>query len=294
VTKAIPTYSICSLDGHVHPQKDLAVYRLSDFMTAHADVRFPHRHSFYQVLFITSGGGEHIIDFESYPVKEGMLFLLSPPQVHEWRFNEHTDGILVNFNEHFFSSFLANAGYLKEFRFFSGNSAHSGIDLSGNRNTLLSMNTLFDRIVTEYAACDDCRTDLVRALLLQAFIETNYLQNLAVSSHAGKNNFLIFKNFEKLIAAHFKSRRLPKEYARLLFITPNHLNALCKQIAGKPAGELIRDRIILEAKRLLVNSELNIGEIALALNFEDNSYFTRFFRKAENLTPEEFRKLKQR
>lgn len=83
---------------------------------------------------------------------------------------------------------------------------------------------------------------------------------------------------------------MPKEYAGLLFITPNHLNALCKASVGKSAGEMIRDRLLLEAKRMLANSAMSVSEIAYDLRFEDNAYFSRFFKKYTGHTPEEFRK----
>jgi AraC-like DNA-binding protein len=75
-----------------------------------------------------------------------------------------------------------------------------------------------------------------------------------------------------------------------LYITPNHLNALSKEQLGISAGELIRNRIILEAKRLLAIKDYSIAEIAYELSFADNSYFTKFFKKIEGVTPEEFRK----
>lgn len=65
----------------------------------------------------------------------------------------------------------------------------------------------------------------------------------------------------------------------MMFVTPNHLNALADNVMGKSAGELIRDRILLEAKRLFpANSDLMIGQIAETLHFEDNAYFTRFLK----------------
>ncbi len=76
----------------------------------------------------------------------------------------------------------------------------------------------------------------------------------------------------------------------MLFVTPNHLNALSKHVTGKPAGELIRDRVILEARRLLVNTGTTIAEVASELEFEDNSYFSKFFKKYTGQTPEAFRK----
>lgn len=84
--------------------------------------------------------------------------------------------------------------------------------------------------------------------------------------------------------------RLPKEYAALLYVTPNYLNAFCRHMLGKSAGEIIRNRVLLEAKRLLINADMSIAAIAYQLNFADNSYFTKFFKKYAGVTPEEFRK----
>jgi AraC-like DNA-binding protein len=84
--------------------------------------------------------------------------------------------------------------------------------------------------------------------------------------------------------------RLPREYAALLYITPNHLNAVCRQMLNKSAGEVIRERMLLEIKRWLVNAEISISEIADKLSFQDNSYFSKFFKKYEGMTPEEFKK----
>ena len=84
--------------------------------------------------------------------------------------------------------------------------------------------------------------------------------------------------------------RLPKEYADLMNITANHLNAFVQDMLGKTAGEVIRDRVLLEAKRLLTNADMTIAEIGYHLNFKDNAYFNRFFKKYTGQTPETFRK----
>ncbi len=72
-------------------------------------------------------------------------------------------------------------------------------------------------------------------------------------------------------------------------MTPNHINALTYKLVGKSAVEIIRERVLLEAKRLLVNSDLMVSQIAETLHFEDNAYFTRFFKKYLGTTPEGFR-----
>lgn len=64
-----------------------------------------------------------------------------------------------------------------------------------------------------------------------------------------------------------------------MYITPNYLNALCQDALGVTAGDVIRDRVLLEAKRMLTNSHVDVAEIAYQLNLHDNSYFTRFLKK---------------
>jgi AraC family transcriptional activator of pobA len=289
----IPTISICNLLGEDYSVQDIVVYDLKHFINHHKNIKFPHRHSFYQVLYITEGEGSHVIDFENHVVKKGMMYFLAPSQVHEWLFSENTNGVLINFNENLFSSFLANSHYLNDFPFFTANGMHSSVDLSDDNVSLIKIEELLLNIQTEMSSCDECKLDLTKTMLLQVFLLINRKVNLSHSIPTNKNNYLVYRNFEKLIEQHFTKMRMPKDYANLLFVTPNHLNALCNQLIGKSAGDIIRNRVLLEAKRLLVNSTQNINEIAWYLNFEDNSYFSKFFKKYEGITPDEFRKIKQ-
>jgi len=290
MSEKIPTISICNLLGEDYSIQDIIVYDLKHFIDHHQDIKFPHRHSFYQVLFITEGEGSHIIDFETHIVKKGMIYFLAPSQVHEWLFSKNTNGILINFNENLFSSFLANSHYVNDFPFFTANGMHSAIDLSDDAS-LKQIEQVLVNIQSEFASCDECKLDLIKVMLLQVFILVNRKTVYTQNQSANKNNYLVLRNFEKLIEQNFTTLRMPKDYAKLLFVTPNHLNALCNQLTGKSAGDIIRNRVLLEAKRLLVNSNQNINEIAWQLSFEDNSYFSKFFKKYESITPDEFRKL---
>jgi AraC-like DNA-binding protein len=132
--------------------------------------------------------------------------------------------------------------------------------------------------------------DLIRAQMLQAFILLSRVNADEKEKQLPTYNYNLLKTFQKLIEKNFATLKLPKDYAELLYITPNHLNAICNDILGQSAGEVIRNRILLEAKRLLINADLSIAEIGYRLNFNDNSYFTRFFKKYAGITPEEFRR----
>ena len=132
--------------------------------------------------------------------------------------------------------------------------------------------------------------DLVRSLMLQVFILLSRTNNGENEKQLSPYNHTLLKAFQKLIEKNFATLKLPRDYAELLYITPNHLNAVCNDFLGISAGEVIRNRILLEAKRLLINLNFTIAEIGYQLNFTDNSYFSKFFKKYTGLTPEEFRK----
>jgi AraC family transcriptional activator of pobA len=257
----IPTISICNLLGKDYTVQDFLLYDLADFIQTHQNILFPHHHSFYQVLYITKGKGTRIIDFEKFPIKKGMLYFLSPAQFHDWQFDKNTQGILINFNYIFFTSFLAKSYYHLDFPFFNGIANYSSEDFS-NQNESTTIEMLFNTLVKEYHSRNECKLELMKTLLLQIFLTVN--RNIAVNQNQtiNKCNYLLLRNFETLIEAHYTKLRLPKDYAELLFVTPNHLNDLCNHVKGKAAGELIRYKILLEAKRLLVNSNQNINEIA--------------------------------
>jgi len=139
-----------------------------------------------------------------------------------------------------------------------------------------------DRIAREYAK-------LAAVPALPAASQAPTLPHLVMPAHHDvRAEDVIVRRLHGNLAAAAENG--PKDYAELLYITPNHLNALCKDLLGIQAGEVIRNRILLEAKRLLTNPLLTITEIALQLNFNDNSYFTKFFKKSTGITPEEFRK----
>ncbi len=149
---------------------------------------------------------------------------------------------------------------------------------------------VLENILTEIIKPATGGSDMVRSLMLQMFIHINRLNTSLDVSIKPTYNQTLLKNYQNLIEQHYIDIKLPKDYAELLYITPNHLNAVCKDLIGLSAGELIRNRTLLEAKRMLVNPKLSISEISLKLNFSDNSYFTKFFKKAEGINPEEFRK----
>lgn len=285
---SIPVYDICSLTNN--KEDDIVVNKFAAYLSRHKNLFIPHKHSFYHLVYFTRGGGSQTIDFEYVPVKPYQIYFMVPGQVHNWNFEGEVDGYIINFSAGFFQSFLLKAGYLDELPFFSGIVADSVLDIP--ENVQLLVKNLFEQLVEEYDGHKPLKADMMRITLLKLFITIARIT--PAQQNAPTYNYTLLRNFQKLIEKNYTLLKLPKEYAELLFITPNHLNALCNAMLGMSAGEVIRNRIALEAKRLLINRELSIAEIAGQLNFADNSYFTKFFKKQTGGTPEEFRKSNQK
>jgi AraC-like DNA-binding protein len=267
---------------------EFQMWRIRDFLELHPVLEFPHRHAFFQMVLFTKGGGTHSIDFNSFDIQPDQLYFMAPGQIHTWNFDEQTDGYIINFNESFFTSICHNPNFVYEFPLFG---ALKGIPIAQLEGDIaLETRNQFDRIHDDFIADGDFKNDLLRAMLLELLVRLSRHIQTKVQVAITKNQYAILRRYEKMIELHFHEKHLPKDYAEMLFVTPNHLNALCNAATGKSAGELIRDRILLEAKRLLVNSSLTITEIAYQLNFEDNSYFSRFFRKYTGVAPEGFRR----
>jgi len=292
MSKKIPTYSICNLLGADQCVAEFLVMRISDFMKSHPDLIFPHRHAFYQIVLFTEGGGEHTIDFESYPVKPHQVYYMAPGQIHSWHFKPDAEGYIVNFNESFFTAICHNPNFIAEFPLFN---TVSGQPVNVLETECCSeVHGLMERMLDEYQLDADFRNDFLRALLMQMLVLLSRALPKLSKVEVSRHQLTVLRNFEKLIEQHFKEKRLPRDYAEMLFITPNHLNALSNSVLGKPAGELIRERVVLEGKRLLVNSDYTVTQIADMLHFEDNAYFTRFFKKNTSMSPEIFRQYYQK
>jgi AraC-like DNA-binding protein len=284
----IPTYDICSLALGKPASEDLLIARFSEYLEGHKDIRFPHRHSFYHLAFFTGGGGSHTIDFERFPVKAGQLYFMVPGQVHSWFFSGKIEGYVMNVSAAFFNAFLQDDNYVEKFPFFSGVSAEGVVQLP--KQDIPVITVLFENMLTEINKPAAYGVDMLRLLTLEMFIKVGRATNPAAGKQELPHNYLLLRNFRKLVEQNYMQLRLPKEYAALLYVTPNYLNAFCRHMLGKSAGEIIRDRVLLEAKRLLTNADMSIATIAWQLNFADNSYFTKFFKKYTGSTPEDFRK----
>lgn len=98
----------------------------------------------------------------------------------------------------------------------------------------------------------------------------------------------IVMKYKQLVRQHCRNQHFVSYYAEELMQTSNYLNLMAKKVTGYPAGHIIHNQLILEAKRLLMHTKLSAKEVAYELGFVDHTYFSKFFKKRTGLNPLEW------
>ena len=244
----------------------------------------PHKHDFFVIILFDKASVTHNIDSKDYPIDDKEIHILFPGQMHKWQINDGTIGYQLMTERSFFEQF---APY---FRFsFTNYQNHPVIKLSDEA---------FSKLMYEFNAIKE---ELKSENSLVHLINARAAVIAAIVSKEAEQVFTEFKvyqsnprlaKFNMLIDEFYKEEKSVIFYAEKLHISANYLNILCKKNLKVSATQLIQQRIIIEAKRLLKSGDLSIKEIAFDLGFTDHAYFSNFFKAQTNITPSEFRNQK--
>ena len=281
----IPTYDFCkTLEGGRH----FEFSKLEESYTPY-DAAAPHRHNYYEVLYFKESGGWHEIDFNSFPVQGSTLHFISPEQVHLLRREARVTGFVLSFSREFFFGDPSGTGFIDSLPFFD-NPGVQPLLLVGDAALATEMDQLLLKIQDEYASGHDDSGEMLRIYLTALLIHARRMY----IPHTGNGISLpprseLTRRFKELVEEKFRQHKSVAAYAGMLNITAGHLSDTIQKDTGRTASEIIQQRVVLEAKRLLFHSSKSVKEIAFELQYEDPSYFSRFFKAHAELTPEQFR-----
>ena len=250
----------------------------------------PHSHNFYLCVLFTKGTGTHEIDFNSYTIEPGMVFFLKPGQTHFWKFDTQPEGYIFFHSQEFYElKYLDHT--LGSFPFYYSNQNPPFLQLSEEK--LVDISIHFTELYKEYRENNILREAKITNLINYIYIELTrvYTADVTIEKLGSTSYAQILEQLETLINIHFYNQKLPKFYAAQLNITTKHLNRVVQKTINKTTSQLISERILLEAKRLIVHSSDNLAGIANTLEFSDYAYFSKFFKSKIGLTPMEFRKM---
>jgi AraC-like DNA-binding protein len=250
---------------------------------------FPHRHDFFEVLLLHGGSGTHTIDFRLYDIKPPCVFFLSPGQVHTLSPSADVAGYLFLFTASFYLVDKPDQNRLFDLPFFYNLEGESRPLYLASEAELAPLRQLFEMAVREYDTGHADAAEVLRPALdlLLALCKRLYpAPSQELQKAKGK---VLVKRFMQAVEEHYLHYKSVKDFAEALSVTPNHLNETVKQYTGRTASDLIKDKVMLEIKRSLLYTDQTVSEIAYQFGFTDQSYFSKYFRGREGVSPLAYR-----
>jgi len=249
----------------------------------------PHRHNYFTIILVKDGSGTHTIDFKNFEINNSSLHVIYPGQVHSFVTPDRPSGWVFNFTSSFLASQQINNDLVNKVYLY--NSYGDTPPLHINNDQFIVFEQLAQQIIDYYQKENEYKLDALGALLKLFFINS---ANLSCNIYQNKppnnlveNNLLI--RFKKLVDQLYSEEHKVAYYSNELSVTSDYLNKYVKSQIGKSAKELIQDKILLEAKRSLIFSNISNKELSYQLGFDEPSHFSNFFKKFTQTTPKNFK-----
>ncbi|MEZ4938512.1 MAG: helix-turn-helix transcriptional regulator [Crocinitomicaceae bacterium] len=252
----------------------------------HYNTSEPHRHNYFELFIFEKGGGDHLIDFDSFPVAENTVHIVAPGKVHQMRRMPNSKGYVI----HFDTTIASENNTITEFLFDQicyNNSEMSPsyqFDLETGEQILRTAKL----IKSDFDSDNALKTEFLKNHLFLICILC--MRNIPDRSTSMGKNQDVYQSFRRMLRNHYKEIKKVKDYAAELNVSEKLLNEIVNNKTGFSCSQLIYNQIILEAKRLL-RTNISTKETAFALNFEDPAHFSKFFKSQTGISPSEFQKV---
>lgn len=251
------------------------------------EVRDPHRHDYHELIWVRSGLGEHVVDGRPSPVAPGTITIIGRGQVHQFRRGKDLHGGVLRFGEELLhgGTLRVAAGWL-----LAGRGGRSVVVPAESRDeleaTLRALRAETEREPDGYSA--DLQRNLVANVLLR--LERWYDASRGAADEADDADVQLLRRFTALLERDFAAHHDAAHYAEALGVPQSALSKALTELTGRPTKELVLDRVMLEAARLLQFTDLTIGEVAFRVGFADQLYFSRAFKRRFGRPPVAYRR----
>lgn len=233
-----------------------------------------HLHGFYEIIWFQKGSGTHYVDFNQYAIAPGTIFFISPGQIHSFDTKHDQEGYVLKICAELFDDFVSLSCVTVQDK----DSAALEMLIGAMQEELKKEDSLGHR---------EALHALVKLFVIM--VRRSYAGMNPSAPNPHKVSYKAFLNFRKLIEENYCRLHTVKDYAFLLNVSSKTLTLYVNECSKYSPLELINNRIILEAKRLLRYSVLSVKEIAFRLGFEDPSYFAKFFKRLVKQSPADYR-----
>lgn len=286
MNRYVPTYQLYGEEAAQGGDFRLHCETIPERSRLHAWEIRPHRHeAFFQMLHISGGHGEALMDGAYLPFDRDAVLFVPPGETHGFRFSRDIGGFVVTVFRDRLDGLAASDQRIAAF------AGQPRMVAAAGERAALAVASL-QRIAVEMAGHAIARAAMLDALVATALIDLARANGGREGGAADPRDrdAARLEQLSALIGAHFREHRPVGFYAERLKLSAAHLNRVTRARTGRSLRELIDLRLVEEAKRNLVFTVLPAQSIALALGFSDPAYFNRFFRRQTGTTPAEFRR----
>lgn len=242
---------------------------------------------FYTLLLVDSGSGKVQIDHEIHELKRGRVFFIDYNQVFRFLEIDNFSGEAVLFTKSFYNLIYTGNRKIKSDTAFS----HVPSFIDFTKSDIASFRSGIVDIKKEFKTLSHLNKEIICLLLkvsmLKYIRKTDNPEYIDFKTNR-KNSYI--EEFKNLVEINFKELKRTSDYSKKLAISANYLNSLIKEKLDISAETYIQNRVILEAERLLLNTDLSVTEISFELGFSDKSHFGKYFKKISEESPNNFRK----
>ncbi|MEM1094736.1 MAG: helix-turn-helix transcriptional regulator [Bacteroidota bacterium] len=255
----------------------------------HHDPFSPHRVSFFLILAITSGRGQHYIDFQPHAYQPGSLLFIAKHQVQAFERKPDSQGHIILFTEAFLANHTVISKHLPDLGLYNYHLGSPVIYVEDEATRhLLGLTT---QIYDEYQGTDDfAKSEILRTLLHLLLLRAERVKHRSAVQQARPEWLSLFNQFRTLLEHNYANTRNARDYAQQIGISYKHLNDVCKAVVAKTAKQFIDHVVATEVKRYLASTTLSVKELSYAVGFDEPTNLVQFFKRQTRQTPGQFRR----
>jgi len=256
----------------------------------------PQRRDFYKVLMVTGGMGILTIADRKYYIDEPVMVLIQPSDIISWKkLSEQYQGYVCIFRKDVPEQYPVLKTTIERSLLFGATQQHI-VRLSATDVVLF--NSIFSNMQAEQVSGERLNEDAIQAYLQLLMIQSARITDFKPADHVSEEYKHVQRFFNMLeretVNLNYTnpiSMKTAKEFAASLDVHPNYLNTLLKKHTGQNVSTHIRNRLLEEAKRLLLQTNWTLQDIGYSLGFAEQPNFSLFFKKNAGITPAEYRKI---
>ncbi|MFN8466604.1 MAG: helix-turn-helix domain-containing protein [Caldilineaceae bacterium] len=253
-----------------------------------------HRHNFHEIIFVLNGRGRHTIDGQAADLLAHSVALIARGQVHRVEYSDGLAIYLVRFTDDFLPAELVSPTWDYHGMLFNHVGLNQTLQLqpSDADDVIRCLDLIGHEYVLDTAFQ---RYTTLRHLLAVLVIRLGRIVERALCpTAASRAAIAVYQSFMPLLEQHFADRHDVQYYADALRMSPANLSRQLQAILGKTTKQLIDERIVLEARRLLQYTPQSVGEIAYALGYSDQFHLSKTFKRLVGVAPQEYREQRQK